>query len=48
MDAFIAACRGQQPVGVTAEDGLVAVEVAEAATQSARLARFVSLAELRS
>jgi len=48
LDAFIAACRGQQSVAVTAEDGLIAVEVAEAATQSARLARFVSLTELRS
>jgi hypothetical protein len=33
---------------VTAEDGLIAVEVAEAATESARLNRLVSLTELRS
>ena len=48
LEAFLAACRGEQPVAVTAEDGLIAVEVAEAATRSARLARLVSLAELRS
>jgi predicted dehydrogenase len=48
LDAFIAACRGQRPVAVTAEDGLIAVETAEAATQSSRLARRVTLAELRS
>jgi len=48
LEAFLAACRGAQPVSVTAEDGLIAVEVAEAATRSARLARLVSLDELRS
>src|SRR5712691_1339117 len=48
LEAFLAACRGEQPVAVTAEDGLIAVEVAEAATESARLARLVTLAELRS
>ena len=48
LEAFLAACRGERPVPVTAEDGLIAVEVAEAATRSARLARLVSLAELRS
>jgi UDP-N-acetylglucosamine 3-dehydrogenase len=48
LEAFLAACRGEQPVTVTAADGLIAVEVAEAATRSARLARLVSLAELRS
>jgi predicted dehydrogenase len=47
LEAFLAACRGQQPVAVTAADGLVAVEVAEAAIASARLARLVTLAELR-
>jgi UDP-N-acetylglucosamine 3-dehydrogenase len=48
LEAFLAACRGAQPVSVTAEDGLIAVEVSEAATRSARLARLVSLSELRS
>jgi predicted dehydrogenase len=48
LEAFLAACRGEQPVAVTAADGLIAVEVAEAATESARLARLVTLAELRS
>ena len=48
LEAFLAACRGELPVSVTAADGLIAVEVAEAATRSARLARLVSLAELRS
>ena len=48
LEAFLAACRGEQRVPVTAADGLIAVEVAEAASQSARLGRLVSLAELRS
>ena len=48
LEAFLAACRGEQRVTVTAADGLIAVEVAEAATESARLARLVTLAELRS
>jgi predicted dehydrogenase len=48
LEAFLAACRGEQRVAVTAADGLIAVEVAEAATESARLARLVTLAELRS
>ena len=48
LEAFIAACRGEQAVLVSAADGLIAIEVTEAATQSARLARLVSLAELRS
>ena len=48
LEAFLAACRGEQPVAVTADDGLIAVEVAEAAAQSARLDRLVTLAELRS
>jgi UDP-N-acetylglucosamine 3-dehydrogenase len=47
LEAFLSACGGEQPVAVTASDGLIAVEVAEAATQSARLARLVTLAELR-
>jgi UDP-N-acetylglucosamine 3-dehydrogenase len=48
LEAFLAACREGQPAAVTAEDGLIAVEVADAANRSARLARLVSLAELRS
>ena len=48
LEAFIAACRGEQAVLVSAADGLIAIEVTEAVTQSARLARLVSLAELRS
>ena len=48
LEAFLAACRGEQRVAVTAADGLIAVEVAEAATESARLTRLVTLAELRS
>ena len=47
LEAFLAACRGEQPVAATAADGVIAVEAAEAATQSARLGRLVSLAELR-
>ena len=48
LEAFLDACQGRRPVAVTAADGLIAVEVTEAASQSARLARLVSLAELRS
>jgi UDP-N-acetylglucosamine 3-dehydrogenase len=47
LEAFLAACRGERPIAVTAEDGLIAVETAEAATLSARLARLVSLDEGR-
>jgi UDP-N-acetylglucosamine 3-dehydrogenase len=47
LEAFVAACEGRRPVAVTAEDGLIAVETAEAATLSARRARLVTLDELR-
>jgi len=47
LEAFVDACHGSRPVPVTAADGLIAVEVAEAATRSASLARLVTLAELR-
>jgi predicted dehydrogenase len=47
LEAFVAACEGRQSVTVTAEDGLIAVETAEAATLSARLSRLVTLEELR-
>jgi predicted dehydrogenase len=47
LEAFLDACAGRCAVPVTAADGLLAVEVSEAATQSARLARLVTLAELR-
>jgi predicted dehydrogenase len=48
MEAFLAACRGERSAPATAEDGLVAVEAAEAAARSAALSRVVSLDELRS
>ena len=48
LEAFLDACQGKRPVAVTAADGLIAVEVTEAASRSARLARLVTLAELRS
>ena len=47
LEAFAAACQGRGPVTVTADDGLIAVEVAEAAIESSRLGRLVTLAELR-
>jgi UDP-N-acetylglucosamine 3-dehydrogenase len=47
LEAFLDACAGRRAAAVTAADGLVAVEVSEAATRSARLGRVVTLAELR-
>jgi UDP-N-acetylglucosamine 3-dehydrogenase len=47
LEAFLDACAGRRAVPVTAADGLIAVEVAEAATESARRSRLVTLAELR-
>lgn len=47
LQAFVEACAGRRPVAVTAADGLVVVEVSEAAARSARLGRVVTLAELR-
>lgn len=47
LEAFVEVCAGRREVAVTAADGLLAVEVSEAATCSARLGRVVTLAELR-
>jgi predicted dehydrogenase len=47
LEAFLDAGAGRRPSPVTAADGLLAVEVAEAAAESARLERVVTLAELR-
>lgn len=47
LEAFLDACAGRRPAPVTAADGLLAVEVAEAAAESSRRARVVTLAELR-
>lgn len=47
LEVFLDACAGRRPVPVTAADGLLAVEVSEAVTHSARLGRVVTLAELR-
>ena len=47
LRAFLAACRGEGPNLVPADVGAQAVEVVEAAAQSARLGRTVTLAELR-
>jgi predicted dehydrogenase len=47
LEAFLAACAGRSQSPVDARAGLRAVEVVEAAAQSARLGRVVSLAELR-
>jgi predicted dehydrogenase len=47
LEAFVDACHGRRAVAVTAADGLIAVEVAEAARESARRARTVTLVELR-
>ncbi len=43
---FIAAVRGEEPIGVTADDGLRAVAIGVAAETSAREKRVVELAEL--
>ena len=47
LEAFLDACAGRRPVPVTAADGLIAVEVAEAARASSRLGRVVTLEECR-
>ncbi len=46
LAAFLAACRGDGPVAVTAEDGLRAVGIGAAAELSARERRVVEMAEL--
>jgi UDP-N-acetylglucosamine 3-dehydrogenase len=47
LEAFLAACAGRRAPLVSAADGLLAVEVAEAAAHSAKLARRVTLDETR-
>ncbi len=47
LAAFVAACRGTGPNLVGAAEGLHAMEIVEAAAQSSRLHREVSLTELR-
>jgi UDP-N-acetylglucosamine 3-dehydrogenase len=43
LDAFRDACAGRRPTPVSAEDGVRALEIVEAAAQAARLGRTVSL-----
>src|SRR5262249_4535940 len=47
LSAFLDACAGRSAVSVTAEDGLRAVQVVEAAAQAARLGRAVAIDEIR-
>jgi predicted dehydrogenase len=47
LEAFADACAGRRPVAVPAADGLLAVEVAEAAALASRLGRLVALSEVR-
>jgi UDP-N-acetylglucosamine 3-dehydrogenase len=47
LEAFLSACVGQGGVPVSADDGLLAVEVVEAAAHSAKLGRLVTLDEIR-
>ena len=47
LAAFLAACRGHAENPVSAEAGVHALEVVEAAARSARLARAVPIAEIR-
>ena len=46
LGAFVAAVRSGTTMPVTAEDGLVAVAVADALTRSARLGRPVAMEEV--
>ena len=46
LEAFVAACAGRQPVPVTADDGVRALQVVEAAARAARLGRIVTLDEI--
>jgi UDP-N-acetylglucosamine 3-dehydrogenase len=46
LAAFLDACAGRAPTSVTAADGLHALEIIEAAAESSRLRREVSLSEL--
>ena len=47
LEAFRDACAGRHAPPVTAEDGVVALEVVEAAARSAQLGRVVGLTEVR-
>lgn len=47
LSAFRDACAGKAPVPVTADDGVRALEVVEAAAQAARLGRAVTIEEIR-
>jgi UDP-N-acetylglucosamine 3-dehydrogenase len=45
LEAFLDACAGRRPTPVTAADGVIALEVVEAAARSAALSRLVTLAD---
>src|SRR5713101_7464321 len=47
LSAFLDVCAGRAPVPVTADDGVRALEVVEAAALAARLGRAVTLEEVR-
>lgn len=47
LAAFLAACRGGEDSPVSAEAGVHALEVVEAAARAARLSRVVTIAEIR-
>jgi predicted dehydrogenase len=47
LEAFLAACRSHGPSPVSAEAGVHALEIVEAAARAARLERTVSIAEIR-
>jgi predicted dehydrogenase len=47
LGAFLDACAGRRPTPVTVADGLVALEVVEAAARLAALSRLVALDEIR-
>ncbi len=47
LEAFLAACAGRRAAPVTAEDGVAAIEIVEAAARAARLGRSVTLDEVR-
>ncbi len=47
LSAFLDVCAGRAPVSVTADDGVRAVQVVEAAASAARLGRAVTIEEIR-
>ena len=47
LEAFLDACAGRHPPLVTIDDGMLALEVVEAASRAAQLGRSVRLAEVR-